>query len=379
MPHESNEIGQDSIPAIRWIEANTNGGAAYGAEFWLRKTNGVLAAKTAVASGHIIGSLNIGGYDGSNFKNIASIVGGVDTFAGANDMSGYLSLQTRPDGSSAVLVERLKIAKDGAILFKGLASAPATPGGYGSIYYDSTLGAFVFNPALPTGGGSGSTDTLHVVDETDEFLNFGQEDGELGDLGWHFTGGGTTSVGNSDQAVADHPGIISLHTGATTNNTARMHLGNKVDTVVVSPSELDRMVWIVQIQATPINNMNFRMGLCSDFSTVSTGGIDVVCIDYTASVSPNWRCFTRKAGTETRTTTTVPVNALGWYKLEIVRTSGGDFQFYINDVLVATHSTNQPIVMLNVGVMITNSTGADKILIVDYFRMKTKTLGNRYT
>jgi hypothetical protein len=60
-------------------------------------------------------------------------------------------------------------------------------------------------------------------------------------------------------------------------------------------------------------------------------------------VSANWQVVTRNASTSTTTTTTVAVTADQWYKLRfIVNAAGSQVDFYIDDVLVASHTTNIP-------------------------------------
>jgi hypothetical protein len=59
--------------------------------------------------------------------------------------------------------------------------------------------------------------------------------------------------------------------------------------------------------------------------------------------SPNWKCLTISTPTRTFTTTSVPVTASAWVKLRIeINASATSVEFYIDDVLVATHTTNIP-------------------------------------
>jgi hypothetical protein len=63
--------------------------------------------------------------------------------------------------------------------------------------------------------------------------------------------------------------------------------------------------------------------------------------------SPNWKCYTIKSLTRTATITSIPVTANQWYKLKIiVNADASSVGFYIDNVLVATHTTNIP---LNIG------------------------------
>jgi hypothetical protein len=57
-----------------------------------------------------------------------------------------------------------------------------------------------------------------------------------------------------------------------------------------------------------------------------------------------WRCVTHdNSGSPTVTTTTMPIAAGTLYRLRIVCQAGfGNVKFYINDTLVATHTTHLP-------------------------------------
>jgi hypothetical protein len=57
----------------------------------------------------------------------------------------------------------------------------------------------------------------------------------------------------------------------------------------------------------------------------------------------NWKCYTVNALTRTLTTTSIQVLANEWYKLKIVvNATATSVSFYINENLVATHTTNIP-------------------------------------
>ena len=87
--------------------------------------------------------------------------------------------------------------------------------------------------------------------------------------------------------------------------------------------------------------------------------------------SNNWRCFTRAGSTITRTDTTVPVVANQWYKLRInISADGLTITFFIDNVLVATHNTNVPLIstQLTVASYIMKSVGTTaRTMQTDYF------------
>jgi hypothetical protein len=61
------------------------------------------------------------------------------------------------------------------------------------------------------------------------------------------------------------------------------------------------------------------------------------------TASPNWQCVTTAGSVRTLTTSTVAINNTAWCKLSIVINAGGtSVAFYIDNTLVATHTTNIP-------------------------------------
>ena len=63
-----------------------------------------------------------------------------------------------------------------------------------------------------------------------------------------------------------------------------------------------------------------------------------------ANASPNFKCVTRAGSTATTTITSIPIVAGQWYKLKIIINAiAPSVEFYIDNVLVATHTTNIPL------------------------------------
>jgi hypothetical protein len=66
------------------------------------------------------------------------------------------------------------------------------------------------------------------------------------------------------------------------------------------------------------------------------------------AASPNWQCVTVANLVRTLTTTTTAVTNGAWTKLRIeINTAGTSVTFYINNTLVATHTTNIPLASNN--------------------------------
>jgi len=74
------------------------------------------------------------------------------------------------------------------------------------------------------------------------------------------------------------------------------------------------------------------------FFTYDEGGIQ-----NGTSPSPNWQCITAVSSVRTLTTTSVAASTTAWQKFTIeINAASTSVQFYIDNVLVATHTTNIP-------------------------------------
>ena len=90
-----------------------------------------------------------------------------------------------------------------------------------------------------------------------------------------------------------------------------------------------------------------------------------------AGGTPNFRCITKGGSTVTNTITSVPVVAGQWYRLRInISNDGNTVTFFIDNALVATHTTNIPLnaTFLPLGCMLQKTSGtAARAMQSDYF------------
>jgi len=82
--------------------------------FTMRKARGTTASPTAVASGDNVGLVNFTAYGGTNFRSIASLSGGVDTYTSDTNISGFLAFSTNSGSTSGT--ERMRITAAGDLL-----------------------------------------------------------------------------------------------------------------------------------------------------------------------------------------------------------------------------------------------------------------------
>jgi hypothetical protein len=90
-----------------------------------------------------------------------------------------------------------------------------------------------------------------------------------------------------------------------------------------------------------------------------------------SAASPNWKCVTINSTVRTFTITSIPVVAGQWYKLRInINAASNSVEFYIDGVLVATHTTNIPTVATATSItsLITKTIGTTaRAIQTDYF------------
>ena len=198
---------------------------------------------------------------------------------------------------------------------------------------------------------------------------------QIGVLNW-----GTSAVGTSAPVVTAgeslHPGIVTLTTGGSSGDNNRMHLTDTASTAFCLPADIERFSWLVRVPT--ITSISVRIGIGQDLNS-TTFGTAGAWFSFDAAVNAAWQTITRQASTSTTNTSSVTVTANNWYLLQCIRLSTGNWEFYINDSLKFTHSANQPTTACNVGCMVQTATTAARTLGVDWFKLRTKNLGQRYT
>jgi hypothetical protein len=141
----------------------------------------------------------------------------------------------------------------------------------------------------------------------------------------------------------------------------------------VVATDIDRMTFIFRLAS--ITDTEVRVGIFNDVNATASGITDGVWFDFTPVTSANWRTITEASNTQTLNTSSTAVVAATWYKIEMIRLSGGNWEFYLDDVLLFTHSTNLPTVAVIPAFVVVKTTNPnDKQLDADYFSLTTKVL-----
>jgi hypothetical protein len=143
-------VSGDAATAIVASRASSD---ATSANLNFRKYRGTTAIPTAVASGDVIGVSNYTAWDGATLRTAAQIIGTVDTFTAANDVSGFLTFVTRATGVGAALTERLRIGPAGQF---GIGGANYGTSGQ-TIVSGGSAAAPAWGVLSAAGGGTGVT------------------------------------------------------------------------------------------------------------------------------------------------------------------------------------------------------------------------------
>jgi hypothetical protein len=156
-------------------------------------------------------------------------------------------------------------------------------------------------------------------------------------------GAGNVNVWPSDVSFGYRSGIYRLHTGSNSAAGAYGAIGFSFSNITVNlwggPITFETTVNFNEYPS-PASSANILMGLLPSnnlaYPTDPAYGIYFKCGE-----SSVINCVTRAASTSTTTSSGIAPSTSGWQKLKIYATTTS-VTFYINDVVVATHTTNIP-------------------------------------
>lgn len=216
-----------------------------------------------------------------------------------------------------------------------------------------------------------------IVDLSDEFMPLSTETGEIGAMGWSSSAAGTAQNAPGNSAT-NHPGVFTIGSGTTSGNNTRLHLGPNSTQGIFAADQLVYLGAIVRIPT--ITSIKVRIGIGADVSG-ATFGTDGAWFEFDPSADASWRCITRVSNNnEGPTDTAVDVVATNWYLLEIYRNpTSGNWEFYVNGVKLATHSTQKPSAVMQAGFYVETATTASRTLDIDWFRLRLAAMGQRWT
>jgi len=164
-----------------------------------------------------------------------------------------------------------------------------------------------------------------------------------------YQSGGTAQTASTITNRTNQQGVILMNTSTSATSVVGYNLGSQtlflgggaitIENYLCIPTlstATDR--FFTQFGYTNLNNI--RNTANAVFFSYDEGGQQF----FDGQTTPNFKCYTRNAGTSTLTITTIPVVAGQWYKLRIeINGARTQVLYYINNVLVATHTTNIPL------------------------------------
>ena len=173
----------------------------------------------------------------------------------------------------------------------------------------------------------------------DDFVTGSNETGEIGQYGWSFLNGAVTHLNTTGTNIdGTGRGIIHRATAATINQVASFFpLLQGTNTIF---NMKDVLEFRARLCLSSTLNVICRVGIMND---ATASGEPVRGIYFETSSGPNWLATTRNNNTQTRTDTGVALASnTAFQTLRFFRREDGGIEFYINNNLVASHTTNIP-------------------------------------
>jgi hypothetical protein len=244
---------------------------------------------------------------------------------------------------------------------------PIFDGTTGKLIADSGIGFSRIDPAQ----------NLNNVFVFDDFLGGNDADGgSLGSLGWFAATGTVSSSSSYILSWPTHPGVIRLD-GASIRNAIVLSPDNSYNWILLANS-FDFIQFVVNSNDKVSSNDMCLVGVAN--IELASGEIDTdTCGIYFrhAYGDTNWQAVTSDGVFNTVVDTGVLFVADTWFLFEIKRTAIDTFEFYINQSLVATISTNIPTDPISPFVG-TKINGSDWYIFVDYFGMQLAPITQRW-
>lgn len=218
----------------------------------------------------------------------------------------------------------------------------------------------VLTPAAGPLGGSPCDNARTMVCLKDEFWGGVGVTGSIGDIGWNVNGG---SVAPCAGIVGD-PGCFALSTTTSSGNVSTIYTQGSANIFAAGSWDVAWRLQLVQVDA----NTTFHVGMQDSVTTVTpTNGSYFQRLD----TDTNLFCVTRAAGAETRTDSGIAASTNNvWLRQR--RTGNLMVEFYVDDVLVCSHTTHIHSVNTNVVLGIKTSTTAAKLINARFFNLQAE-------
>lgn len=165
----------------------------------------------------------------------------------------------------------------------------------------------------------------------EDFISGPLTTGQIGLMGWQAVGGSSLLL----TSEANHPGIFQRNTSAVANTVTT--LSHYFGIATAWEATTYEVRWIVRPNNTDAN-ATWRFGSMSSFvSNPPAFGVYFEKI----GAETNWFTVSRVSAVQERQDTGIAIVEGAWYNFRVVVTALS-VKFYLNHVLVATHTTNIP-------------------------------------
>lgn len=238
-------------------------------------------------------------------------------------------------------------------------------------------------PIGPSGAGAGDSplermqvfeDFVHhlsgvggsqLITTTDSTITFGSTT-------WNIvrSGGGDATIANS-AGISGHPGIVTLSTPVTNGTLIRLvHAGQGWAAGSHNSSTIfeDIESLVIWLQVPTLTTVTFRIGMWDGIAAANGFGFN-----FDTNVDALLRAQNSAGGAPTNTTLTA-VSTLSKYEMRVAA-GGTQIDYYLDNVLVASHTTNLPAgVALSPYILLGNRAGVVRTMAIDVFWLRSKLL-----
>ena len=206
----------------------------------------------------------------------------------------------------------------------------------------------------------------------DDFISFNSGITKFGELQWVFAyAGAVGSITQNAYAIdVNHPGTVRLNAGSGLNADAKI-TGRTTDSSITYGilGNTPNMRFVCGV-ASPSASLSSKLQIIGYAESIITPAVGIY---FQATDTGNWQAVTND-GTATTSDTGV-AQATTFKRFEyLINAAGTSVAFYIDGVLVATHTTNIPTTGLKPIFYIKTTEGVAKSLDMDYFYTKISLL-----
>ncbi len=290
-------------------------------------------------------------------------------------MTEFGGRTTNPVDTSALLAKATLTAKGD--LYVATASGVVTRLAVGTndqvLTADSAQAAGVKWATAAGGSGGGNAYDPTVLYLQDTFTTGTGSSGQIGQLGWNFTG--TSASVTMLATETGRVGIARLTSNSVNPSTAAWHLRATPTTGILLPGDLPWDIGFMlraNLNGGTANTSMFRVGLSPDPGTTGDPSHGIYFEKLAADT--NWFAVTRSSSVQTRTDTGVAYADATFVRFRIRReTSGGNILFSVNAGTDISHSANIPTAALHPFAMERTTEAVAKTL--DFHRFYLKVTG----